>query len=342
MLLHEFLEEHPAGGPPLWLLEVGSDILLSMASLSHYYYYSDTFTPSTSAAAHTSKQTELPTPPLHSRLMINGPNLISLIKTILVPPQQLGAIGTRTPNGTLVETPTNGNRSPLASPAKKSTKMRRRASHQALDEEVTILPPTTEVMDQLTEPFFNLDDYVEDDLTLRDTLLNALTELEGKESISMNEFMDFCQRALDDDALNALMHRFFGYSVFPNPTLELELVTSRWKEWQETECVLYNKAMEEPEGALEILTQSVRKILLLQKDESIEASAERVAINKPFGGIGGFDGRGGLGYGVMYCIDKDWWTSWESYVGWSWAGENNSYDTTKRRNSFGFKSQYQD
>jgi hypothetical protein len=89
--------------------------------------------------------------------------------------------------------------------------------------------------------------------------------------------------------------------------------------------------MEEPEGALEILTQSVRKILLLQKDESIEASAERVNINKPFGGIGGFDGRGGLGFGVMYCIDKDWWTSWEEYVGWSWAGESNSYDTTKRK-----------
>ncbi len=329
-LLHEFLEEHPAGGPPLWLLEVGSDILLSVASLSHYYYYSDTFVPSTTA--QTGKENKDKMPSEDPRLKIDGPALISLIKSILMPPQPQGPVGTKTPNGALVDTPhTNGNKSPLASPVKKNTKMRRRASNQGSDEEITILPPQTEVMEHLAEGAFSLEDYLDDDIALQETLTAAASELQGKGSISMSDFMEFCQRALNDDALDAIMYRFFGHSVFPSPSMELELVGRRWREWQETEGVLYNKAIEEPEGTFEMLTQSVRKILLLQKDESIEASSERVASYKPFGGIGGFDGRGGMGFGVMYCIDKNWWTEWESYVGWSWAGENDLLNTTNQK-----------
>jgi len=52
--------------------------------------------------------------------------------------------------------------------------------------------------------------------------------------------------------------------------------------------------------------------------------------NTTWGGLGGLDGKGGLGYGVMYCISKIWWDNWSAYVRWSWAGEsekNNSlYD----------------
>lgn len=320
---------HPAGGAPLWLLEVGSDILLSMASLSHYYYFGDVFIPSTSAEMPTDNNTQRP--PEDSRLKIDGPMLIALIKSILLPPQPEGPVGTKTPNGTLVDTPTNGGKSPLVSPVKKNTKMRRRASNQGSDEDITIVPPQTEVMEHLAEPQFTLEDYVEDDLALQETLTTAAAELKDKESISMTEFMEFCQRALSDDALDAIMYRFFGHSVFPSPSMELELVTSRWKEWQETEGVLYNKAMEEPEGTFEMLTKSVRKILLLQKEDSIEMSSERVIGCKPFGGIGGFDGRGGMGFGVMYCIDKNWWTAWGAYVGWSWAGESEILGTAKRK-----------
>ena len=38
-VLQNFLLNHPAGGVPTWLLEVGQDSVISLASLSHYYWY---------------------------------------------------------------------------------------------------------------------------------------------------------------------------------------------------------------------------------------------------------------------------------------------------------------
>lgn len=40
---------------------------------------------------------------------------------------------------------------------------------------------------------------------------------------------------------------------------------------------------------------------------------------KVWGGLGGVDGRGGLGQGVLYLIDKSWWDKWSRYVGWDWT-----------------------
>lgn len=343
-MLHAFLEQHPAGGPPLWLLEVGSDMVLSMASLSHYYYFGDTFSPAGDDSS-TSKIPEKATenngdyrPPEFSRLALDGKMLISLIQSILAPPSDQVSDGAITPNPMSPDTPSNGSKSPnmaTGATTQKKTKMRRRASNQFSEDDVTIRSPQTEIMDRLSsEPTFNLDDYVDDDLTLQATLAAAAEELEKKDKVSMSDFMEFCQRALDDDALDAIMYRFFGHSILPSPSMELELVLSRWREWQETECVLYTKALEEPESTFEMLTQSVRKILLMQKEESIEASTERGSSWspwKPFGGIGGFDGRGGMGFGVMYCIDKKWWSAWESYVGWTWAGESSFAGTNERK-----------
>jgi hypothetical protein len=51
--------------------------------------------------------------------------------------------------------------------------------------------------------------------------------------------------------------------------------------------------------------------------------------NVAWGGLGSIDGRGGLGYGLLYCIDKDWWESWVAYVSWSWSGDR----TRKRRST---------
>jgi hypothetical protein len=330
-MLNEFLEEHPAGGPPLWLLEVGTDTVLSMASLSHYYYYGDSFTPTDYNAPQ--KESENGSQPLEfSRLTLDGSMLISLIRSILVPPVGQVPDGATTPNGLSPDTPTNGSKSPNVVP-KKTQKMRRRASNQLSEDDIAIQSPQTAVMGRLAEPQFNLDDYVEDDIALQEIFAAATSELEKKEKVSMSDFMEFCQRALHDDALDAIMYRFFGHSILPSPSMEKEIVASRWREWQETECVLYTKALEEPEGTFEMLTQSVRKILLMQKDESIEASSQRGqswSPSRPFGGIGGFDGLGGLGFGVMYCIDKKWWSTWESYVGWTWAGESSVANVEKR------------
>jgi hypothetical protein len=44
-------------------------------------------------------------------------------------------------------------------------------------------------------------------------------------------------------------------------------------------------------------------------------------VENAWGGIGNFDGLGGLGNGVLYCVDADWWKKWEKYTGWTWESE---------------------
>jgi hypothetical protein len=54
-----------------------------------------------------------------------------------------------------------------------------------------------------------------------------------------------------------------------------------------------------------------------RKANGTKPSAATTAVRRTFGGIGNFDGRGGLGNGVLYCVDKSWWDKWIQYVGWS-------------------------
>lgn len=190
-----------------------------------------------------------------------------------------------------------------------------------IEEDVVVVPPQTEVMERVAGDKFDLDDYVSDNRKLQTTLHIAVEELESEKVVTMAGFMEFCERTLDDDALSALMNRFFAHSIMPSPSMELELVANRWRDWQEKELPFFKEAMNDPDNNFESLTQSVRKILLTKNEFAIEASSERLSIVKPFGGIGGVDGRGALGFGVMYCIDKTWWDSWGSYVGWKWATE---------------------
>lgn len=332
-LLHSFLHSHPAGGPPLWLLEVGNDIVLSMASLSHYYWFGDTFAPATLKGRGS---TDDSMPAERSKLVLDGLAVASIIKMILTQPSSNSSDGSRTPNGGSGESPANGNRNASAAQPAKKQRLRRRASRELNEDDFAVVPPQSEVMERLANAPFILEDYVNDDISTRDVLEDAAATLETKKAVTMEEFLDFCQGAIGDDALDAIMNRFFAHSILPSPSMEAELVKSRWEDWQEAEGILYTKAMQQPEGTLEILTHSVRKILSLEKGEEFEIAPGSKSKRKPFGDIGGFDGRGGLGFGVMYCVDKKWWDCWTSYVRWSWAGETKNMvselnERTRRR-----------
>lgn len=325
--LSTFMDKHPAGGPPLWLLEVGNDTVLSLASMSHYYWYGDTFSPvagksdnknHTASVKEASGQKE--------ELSLDGGMFIAFVKSILMPPVTTTNDGAKTPIQQQPETTTNGHKSPhqFTSPKAKTAKMRRRASNQGSEDEIYVITPKTEVIERVHDSTFALDDYVDDDMSMRDVLIAAGAPIRNESKLTMKGFFDFCQSAIDDEALDAIMHRLFAHTLLPSPTMELEMVSQRWRKWQETDCVLYTKSVEQPEGTLEVLAQSVRKVLLMQKSDSVEVSTEKKVPQTTFGGIGGFDGRGALGYGIMYCIDRKWWDAWESYVGWTWAGETSA------------------
>ena len=308
------MNDHPAGGAPLWLLEVGSQTLLSLASLSHYYYFGDSFTPVPVAMLQNMGDSSQPQ---QARLVIDAKTLSRFIKSII--PSDTPHSADQTVDPPAMESPTSFS---ATSNLKKPVKMRRRASNQMVDDDVAIFPPVTAVMENLTDDSFDLRDYVSDGVGLRLSLRAAMEELKSKIVVTMSEFVEFCERALDDTALDAIMHRFFAQSIMPSPSMELEMVRSRWRDWHDTECRLFNRALNESDGILALLTQSVKNIMLVHKDDSIEALSDRMSISRPFGGIGGFDGRGALGFGVMYCIDKKWWDVWQSYVGWTWSKGN--------------------
>ena len=304
-VLSSFLAKHPAGGVPCWLLEVGNETIISLGSLSHYYYYGDTFLPgSTSTASSKSKRNGESGPPASKTLKVNGLEAKKFLQGIIaVPPSQEESV---VPAADSAKSP----------PVKKTSStltMRRRNSNQS-DVDIVYLTQS-DVMDRLQE--ISADGGKE---RLSDGLeLGLSRERLGKSALdgdllTMSEFYSWASRSLDDTALDLVMVRLFSSGIMPSSSMELELVNSRWKEWQETESLYWS----ETDGTSELLTQSVRKLLLVQNGEPVP----KRSIRKPFGGIGGFDGGGGTGCGVMYCIDKEWWDSWEAYVGWKWAGDD--------------------
>lgn len=298
-LLQDFLDSHPAGGVPLWLMEVGNDLVLSLASLSHYYWYGAVFTP-----VHSNRIRR----PQKPKLVFNGAEAYAVLLSILAPSPS-------------TEDEVQEEETKEESPTRKSSLYRRKANHQSVDLEVDVATNQNEVMDRILLEDrdgggFVLSDFMSDEVKSRERFLAA-----GPlpEQSNMADFFMWANKALDESCLDAVMHRLFSHKIFPSPSIELELVKARWRDWQETECVLWSKSLK-PNARVEIITQSVRKILSTQNGED----DAKTPLRKAFGGIGGFDGRGGVGYGVMYCIEKKWWDAWQVYVGWSWAGESGS------------------
>lgn len=299
-----FLAQHPAGGVPLWLLEVGNQSIMSLASLSHYYRYGDAFTPVKTGAYHNPEKEKSP-------LVINGKDVVSFLSSLLKSSDESSR--SESPNVTDSKNPAT---------RKSSLGLMRRSSHNSIESmAVDSLETTqTEVMDRLHDEksTFFVGDFVSDEAASREKF-DAASLPNG--DVHMREFAAWCELALDSSALDAIMYRLFGHGLLPTPSLEAELVKSRWRAWQETDCIAWSKELK-PDGTFDVLTSSVRKILALEDESNGDSGAPKTVHQKAFGGIDGFDGRGGCGLGVMYCIDKEWWEAWQAYSRWVWAGES--------------------
>lgn len=288
---------------PLWLLEVGNDTILSLSSLAHYYYFGDAYTPGPGGDYCPSRD--------ESPLTLNGKDVTSFLNALLSG-QEAGA-----------EPKSPDVKAPAAAAAKTSFGMRRRASDNSIKSagDSFLESTQTEVMDRLHDEryVFSVAEIVPD---VESTLSKMTSDQLPEGKVSMTEFQAWCDRAMDDSLLDAIMHRLFAHGVIPSPGMEAEMVMNRWVEWQESDCIEWLK-LQQKEGTLGALTDSVKKALF--SEDNGEPAPKR-AHRRVFGGIDGFDGRGGLGNGVMYCVDKKWWDSWEAYTGWSWGGEKSARD----------------
>ena len=152
-------------------------------------------------------------------------------------------------------------------------------------------------------------------------------------SWTLDEFMTWANSALpDDSSLNLVMHQMFGLGLLPTPAMERNLVSESWIDWQSKDARLYDFTNHDSNDTFSIMTLGINNLLSLSSskdaeishfsncsDDALGVGASPVNDSTVWGGIGGFDGKGGLGTGIMYCIDRDWWDEWASYVKWEWS-----------------------
>jgi ubiquitin C-terminal hydrolase len=148
-------------------------------------------------------------------------------------------------------------------------------------------------------------------------------------SWSMKDFAEWANVAMDDMVLDIVMFRLFGTGVLPTAQMECQLVAQRWVDWNLHNAVEDSPAPSSDGGnghspALVPVKGGLRRMF---SKEVPDLPADEVVVksvgdfNYIWGGIGGADGKGGLGHGVVYCIDKRWWDEWVDFAGWRYYVE---------------------
>lgn len=307
--LKEFLNSHPAGGVPCWLLEVGQGLVVSLASLTHYHYFGTAFLPH-----ETGSKEGAPSGFVRSSsrnpVTIPASNVRNLVYKLL---------STNNPDW---EEPNEGENnmglSPAVSPNRRQNQIfiKRISSQEQIyinsftylenseelggglngSKEEAAFPPS-DVMRVLQEVTHDYDDA---------DLVHAAAQLELERNSgdstavwTLEDFRNWADRELSDLALDACFHRLFGSMVLPSFSTELDLVVSKWNEWTN---FWHDKLLE-------------NGVKMNGSSGSLHSSSSPSTPCSVFGGLGGIDGLGGMGYGVLYCVDKQWWNQWVAYTG---------------------------
>lgn len=369
--LQEFLATHPAGGMPLWLLEVGNSTVISLPSLTHYHYYGNAFLPcgtatttgdDSSAAAAKQKKNYGGVPSFvasKSRVpvTVGADRVLRIVEEAL----RRAAVAHKAVNGR-----SNNHRKhqqvhdggypfdegrPVASMATRlkdsvsmigpaslpvvtlgsliskssSTNDLQNMADSSDHAERSIFPKTTLMLKlQGVADGVDLDTYspvgteLDQSMEQFETATAAFLDHLDVPDWTLQEFRQWADAALDDLALDVVMHRLFSEGILPSPALERELVLKKWLEWQAQQ----DRSRKPIDGASvsERLTNSV-SALIGSWNRNGDRSGDVARLGAVWGGIGGIDGLGGTGYGVMYCIPAVWWDAWTVYTGWSFVGE---------------------
>lgn len=331
--LEKFLALHPAGGVPFWLLEVGGDVVFSLESMTHYHLFGRPFLPASieqpnPLGANTS------THPKPLKISANGTQ--DLLQWLLKPPPTSNPSMDQTDNS-------NINSNKITSPNKKTQQNRRFSSGNSSepDSGEETVHGKSELMERLQEvadgrPATRGGGGVnrKEEPGLEDSrrkFLMAMHPFNGKVvQWTIDDFAFWANQALDDMALETILHRLFATGILPSYDMERDIVQTRWIEWQSTARHCFTPGDSAESCSLDMITESVRKILdQCQNGSAASPIAAGAAVNgkkgsslqRAWGGIGGFDGRGALGHGIMYCIDKSWWNAWVAYSGWSYESD---------------------
>lgn len=385
--LREFLALHPAGGVPVWLLEVGNNTVVSLPSLTHYHYYGTAFLPCEGAAEAASINERLlkpPTPAVFVASKSHVPVKVSALKVQRIvgdayrratahssmngssshnhnnntnhngtsgqggypldekrpasSPKQMNSmslIGHPSPSGekrrtsfrrsssandllaaessvdpSNVEMPNGSNKGSI--PFKTTLMMKLRDVSDGIDSD-----PYSRVATELDQSYDRFEATTAEFVTNQRQTAGAA---DFQDSWTLQDFRQWADAALDDLALDVVMHRLFLEGILPSPSLERELVLDKWLEWQ---VLSSTNKHDDGRSVTEMLTNSVSALLgsWQMQPSNGENHNHSARLGVVWGGLGGIDGLGGIGHGVMYCIPAAWWDSWTDYTGWSFVGE---------------------
>jgi ubiquitin C-terminal hydrolase len=305
--LTSFLNSHPAGGLPTWLLEVGSastTTIISLASLSHYYHFGRAFCPAGLPQSSHKKR----------KFAVNSKVVMEWTSHILNHNQVAKKPGIEVYGKDAGLSPMSAN-GHAATGDLKSPKQRRRGSEAKDDALVAAL---SNIKREDTVVMQYLQAVRDGKVPVDDKSVDSFEADPNAEDLwTMEQLVDWADKALDDAALNTIFYRLVGSGVLPSSASEKELVQEAWKEWEASDIRLWSEG--DVSDSLDLFSKSVKRFFAAS---SAAENGDKLKADHPaWGGIGGFDGKGGLGYGIMYCVDKKWWDSWAAYTGWAWDGE---------------------
>jgi uncharacterized membrane protein YgcG len=353
--LYSFLATHAAGGVPVWLLEVDCEMVVSLASLTHYHYYGNAFLPRRQANGQQQqhKQQKFVASKSRKPVTIQSAAVLVAVDTLLLKvdkPTKASTVAATTAATEAISPTGRDPTEPPLSPGKNGRSRPKRGSGHGshgsssggsgdsiMDVSLNNSTNGNALKTALGQRLNDVADGIKpdyEDASLdksKEKLLKAPRGLTSKALWTLEDFANWCENALDDLAIDAMMHRIFGAGLLPSPSTERELTQQKWEEWKLQ--IDSNLSANEPEGTLEVLTKSVKALLepCYNGDiTTLQSNGNGKILSQVWGGIGGIDGGGGVGHGVLYCVDKKWWDAWVSYVGWSWVGDH----PQKRRQSW--------
>ena len=299
-----FLASHPAGGLPTWLLEIDSDVILSLASMSHYHYFG-------TALTSIPKHNEVAKKKSSKALVINSWHVMTAIVNLMTNNTSL-PIATATESEAI-----NGvDRSQDKTGRGRGT--RRGSGTNDLTQKPLLVDtlhptPVLQILRSVRQGKTKTG-YIVKELGTFVKACEPYLQTENAALWTMGDFAAWATVALSDTDLDVVTHKLLASGILPSPELERDLVAKEWQAWQESDMKFWS-LVDENYSSFDALSKNRKG---LYGAFNIELPSQLQA--RIWGGIGGFDGRGGLGHGVMYVADKVWWDTWMEYVGWSWDG----------------------
>ncbi|KAL9185341.1 hypothetical protein ACHAXT_003118 [Thalassiosira profunda] len=307
--LHALLASHLAGGLPTWLLETDNETVLTYDSLGYYYHYDGVMLP---LKGHRKEGDAFA--PGRKRLCIDAKSAVEVLATLLsatlgADESQGSIYGTQLLSSQLEAADRQEVNTLSSVQCQDVTEMLTRAAHDGRTAAASLSP---DEKDQI-ENFSDLAGALRDNASMSNDDSVRL-------SWSMADFVEWADAAMDETVLDRILHRLFGTGILPSATMERQLVAQRWIDWnlRRLESRPSNTTSTEMgEGQPAPAKRGIGKMFAgHESDQTSDEANAGTAHNAVWGGIGGIDGKGGLGAGVLYCIDKRWWDEWAAFTGW--------------------------